>query len=161
MDKLEFAIKMEKEGRHQYLEQAKKNEGNPLSKIFTILADSEKEHEELLDRRLSKEEYNLKEDEALKNVKSVFHELKDYQASDIRSTTQIDVYRLAADIEEKSIKLYQDMLKEAVNDMDKQLFEFLIKEENKHLILFDEIVKLLTRPEEWVESAEFGIREDY
>lgn len=161
MNKLEFAINMEIEGRQYYLDQANKNQDNPLSKIFIILADSEKEHEKLLRKKMNKEEYTLKEDDSLNNVKSVFHSLKDYEASDIRSTTQLDVYRLAVDIEEKSIELYQDMLKEANNDKDRQLFEFLIKEENQHLILFDELVKMLTRPEEWVESAEFGLREDY
>ena len=85
----------------------------------------------------------------------------DYKASDVRDTTQLDVYRFATDIEEKSIVLYKGMLEKADNDKDKELFEFLLKEENQHLILFDELVKMLTRPEEWVESAEFGLREDY
>jgi rubrerythrin len=53
------------------------------------------------------------------------------------------------------------MLKASDNDKDKELFEFLLREERKHLTLFDELVKMLTRPEEWVESAEFGLREDY
>lgn len=161
MNKLEFAINMEMEGRQYYLDQAKKNQDNPLNKIFIILADSEKEHEELLRRRLNKEEYTLKEDDSAKDLKTIFHGLKDYEASDIRNTTQLDVYRLAVDIEEKSIELYQSMLEEADNDKDKQLFEFLLKEEKQHLLLFDELVKMLTRPEEWVESAEFGLREDY
>jgi rubrerythrin len=161
MNTLEFAIQMEMEGRQYYLEQAEKNRDNALNKVFKILADSEKEHEELLRKRHNKEEYTLKEDESFKEIKSIFHELKDYEVNDFRSTTQLDVYRLAVDIEEKSIELYQEMLREAKNDKDKQLFEFLLKEENKHLILFDELVKMITRPEEWVEAAEFGLREDY
>lgn len=161
MNTLEFAIQMEIDGRKYYLEQAKKNQDNDLSKIFNLLADSEKEHEELLRKRLKNEEYTLKEDGSISKIKSVFHGLKDYEASDIRNTTQLDVYRLAVDIEEKSIELYQGMLKTADNDKDKELFEFLLKEENQHLALFDELVKMLTRPEEWVESAEFGLREDY
>ncbi|NLO08637.1 MAG: ferritin family protein [Clostridiales bacterium] len=161
MNTLEFAIQMEMEGRKYYLEQAEKNQDNALNKVFKILADSEKEHEELLRRRLNKEEYTLKEDDSIKEINSVFHELKDYEVNDFRSTTQLDVYRLAVDIEEKSIELYQEMLQDADNDKDKELFEFLIREENRHLIMFDELVKMLTRPEEWVESAEFGLREDY
>lgn len=162
MHNLEFAIKMEMEGRQYYLEQAKKNQDNAaLNKVFSILADSEKEHEELLRKRLNKEDYTLTEGDSAEKIKSVFGGLKDYEASQIRDTTQLDVYRLATDIEEKSIELYQEMLKEAKDDKDKKLFEFLLKEENQHLILFDELVKMLTRPEEWVESAEFGLREDY
>ncbi|NLP16662.1 MAG: ferritin family protein [Clostridiales bacterium] len=161
MNKLEFAIRMENEGRQYYLEQALKNQDNALSKVFNILADSEKEHEELLKKRLNNEEYSLNEDDSIKNIKSVFNGLKDFEASTIRSATQLDVYRLAVEIEEKSIDLYKDMLKASDNDKDKELFEFLLREERKHLTLFDELVKMLTRPEEWVESAEFGLREDY
>ncbi len=162
MHNLEFAIKMEMEGRQYYLEQAKKNQDNTaLNKVFIILADSEKEHEELLRKRLNKEDYIITEGDSAGKIKSVFDGLKDYEASQIRDTTQLDVYRLATDIEEKSIELYQEMLKEAKDDKDKKLLEFLLKEENQHLVLFDELVKMLTRPEEWVESAEFGLREDY
>lgn len=114
-----------------------------------------------LKKRLNNEEYSLNEDDSIKNIKSVFNGLKDFEASTIRSATQLDVYRLAVEIEEKSIDLYKDMLKASDNDKDKELFEFLLREERKHLTLFDELVKMLTRPEEWVESAEFGLREDY
>lgn len=162
MRNLEFAIQMESEGRQYYLEQANKNQDNAaLNKVFNLLADSEKEHENLLRKRLNNEEYILDEDSSTSKIKTVFHGLKDYEASKIRSTTQLDVYRLAADIEEKSIGLYQEMLNEAEDDKDKKLFEFLLAEEKQHLILFEELVKMLTRPEEWVESAEFGLREDY
>lgn len=161
MKTLEFAIEMEKEGRQYYLEQAEKNQDNALKKVFIILADSEKEHEELLLKRLNKEEYTLKEDESFKEFQSIFKELQDYEASATGSAKQLDIYRFAVDIEERSIELYRDMLEAADNDGDRKLFKFLIGEENKHLLLFDELVKMLNRPEEWVESAEFGIREDY
>lgn len=160
MNNLEFAIQMEIEGQEYYLDQAEKNKNNDLNRVFLLLAEAEKEHATLLRKRLNKEDYTLK-DTNISEIKSVFHGLKDYKASDVRETTQLDVYRLAVDIEEKSIKLYQDMLKEATNDKDKELFDFLLEEENQHQIMFDELVKMVNRPEEWVESAEFGLREDY
>lgn len=161
MNNLEFAIKMENEGRQYYLEQAYKNQNKALNKVFNILADSEKEHEELLLKRLNNEEYTLKEEVSIEEINSVFHELKDYESNTKINTTQLDVYRFAVDIEEKSIDLYKELLEEADNDSDKALFEFLLKQENQHLLLFDELVKMLNRPEEWVESPEFGLREDY
>ena len=161
MQLLEFAIQMENEGRQYYLDQAEKNRDNALNRIFLLLAEAEKEHEDLLRKRLYKEDYTLNEDGSTSKVKTIFDDLKDYKVNDFRSTTQLDVYRLAVDIEEKSIDLYRKMLEESDNDKDKKLFEFLLKEENQHLILFDELVKMLNRPEEWVEAAEFGLREDY
>jgi rubrerythrin len=57
--------------------------------------------------------------------------------------------------------LYQDLLANAEGPLENEIFEYLISQEKEHLTLFEELVTLLTRPEEWVESAEFGIREDY
>lgn len=157
---LELAIQLEIEGQKYYLEQAEKNKDNELGRIFILLADAEKEHEKLLRKRLNNEDYILSDDNNEK-IKTVFDGLKNFDTNNIIKATQLDVYRLAADIEEKSIKMYQDMLREADNDKDKELLEFLIKEENQHLVLFEEFVKMVSRPEEWVESAEFGLREDY
>ena len=143
------------------MDQAEINKDNELSKVFLLLADSEKEHEDLLRKRLNKEEYAFKEDQSFISIKSVFNGLKEYEASDIRKASQLDVYRLALDIEEKSIDHYQKMLEDATEDKDKELFKFLIKEEKQHMNLFDKLVEMLTRPDEWVESPEFGLREDY
>ena len=44
---------------------------------------------------------------------------------------------------------------------DKKMFLFLIEQEKKHRLLFDELITMLLKPDEWVESAEFGIREEY
>ena len=161
MNALELAIEMEREGRQYYLDQAEINKDSELSKVFLLLADSEKEHEDLLRKRLNKEEYAFKEDQSFISIKSVFNGLKEYEASDIRKASQLDVYRLALDIEEKSIDHYQKMLEDATEDKDKELFKFLIKEEKQHMNLFDKLVEMLTRPDEWVESPEFGLREDY
>lgn len=161
MNALELAIEMEREGRQYYLDQAEINKDSELSKVFLLLADSEKEHEDLLRKRLNKEEYAFKEDQSFISIKSVFNGLKEYEASDIRKASQLDVYRLALDIEEKSIDHYLKMLEDATEDKDKELFKFLIKEEKQHMNLFDKLVEMLTRPDEWVESPEFGLREDY
>jgi hypothetical protein len=50
---------------------------------------------------------------------------------------------------------------EAKDEKDKVLYEFLVLQETKHHLLFDELVKIVSRPEEWVEDAEFGVREEY
>ena len=78
MNALELAIEMEREGRQYYLDQAEINKDNELSKVFLLLADSEKEHEDLLRKRLNKEEYAFKEDQSFISIKSVFNGLKEY-----------------------------------------------------------------------------------
>ena len=75
--------------------------------------------------------------------------------------TQLNVYKEALENEKQSIDLYRAHFKEAKTDADKELFEFLIKEEMNHHNILDEIVMALTSPEDWVESAEFGKRREY
>ena len=53
------------------------------------------------------------------------------------------------------------MLEEAKDEQDKEVFRFLINEEEIHFNLLEELWSHLNRAEEWVESAEFGLREEY
>ncbi len=161
MNSLDFAINMELEGRAYYLKQADLCQSNELKTIFTILADAEQQHADLLLRRQREEEVTLKEDNIIKERNSFFHNLADFKPDVPRALKQLDAYQYAADQEQKSIELYQGMLEQAKDSKDKELFTFLIKQETEHLHLFEDLVILLTRPEEWVESAEFGIREEY
>jgi rubrerythrin len=159
MNTIDFAIDLEQEGQKYYLEQAELNKDNELYTVFILLAESEKLHEELLKKRKEKEAYVLRDDYIRPNVKPVFRELKSFDQA--HREKQLDVYRLAVSQEEKSIELYQDLKKQATELQDNELFNYLIHQEQEHLILFEELVTMLTRPEEWVESAEFGIREEY
>lgn len=61
----------------------------------------------------------------------------------------------------KSIHLYTNLLLEAEDSKDRELFEFLIKEEKKHYELLDGLSEMLRNSEEWIENAEFGIRKEY
>ncbi|HKL99144.1 MAG TPA: ferritin family protein [Mobilitalea sp.] len=161
MNGLDNAINMELEGKRYYEEQAANNKENELYTVFMLLADSESKHAELLLKRKKLEELSLEEKSVVFEIKSVFTGLVDFNTSMLKSPSQLDAYRLAVSQEEKSIELYQDMLKNAADQKDKALFEFLLKQEKEHLILFEELVAMLIRPEEWVEAAEFGVREEY
>ena len=150
---------MELEGRKYYLEQAELNKDNELNAVFLMLANSEKDHAELLRRYRNDNVLDLADSFIRPEFRSVFRDLNQFRKD--HSAKQLDAYRIACRQEEKSIELYQNMLTEAEGPKDVELFEFLIKQEKEHLTLFEELEKLVTRPEEWVESAEFGIREDY
>lgn len=159
MNTIDFAINMELEGQKYYLEQMDINKDNELHRVFSILAASEKEHAQLLTKYKEKEALDLSIDFIRPEIKTVFGEMKSFQKED--AVKQLDAYRLATVQEEKSIELYQDLLLKANETQDKELFEYLIRQEKEHLNLFEDMVIMLIRPDEWVESAEFGIREDY
>ena len=161
MNKLNFALQMEIDGEQYYLKQAELNKNNAMAQVFQILAKAESTHAELI-RRLSGDfAYGFKDDLLPAEPENLFSGLGDFKRDAAYLPGQLEVYRLALDMEQKSIDLYQGMLAETTEESPKKLLAFLIKQEQDHFALFDELVTLLSRPKDWVEAAEFGPRDNY
>ncbi len=159
MNTIDFAISMELEGQKYYMDLAELNKDNELHKVFLLLADAEMQHANLLNKFKKKEALILENQSIQPEFKSVFQDLTYFHKE--TSAKQLDAYRIACEQEEKSIELYKNMRSKASNVLEEEIYDYLIRQEEEHLILFEELVKMVTRPEEWVESAEFGIREEY
>lgn len=161
MDLLQFAISMEQDLEDFYKEQAKVNENNSLHAVFTMLANEEENHKKILLSYQDKLTLSLEDSGILSKVTSIFKDLQPF-VSDIRELpNQLEVYQLALEKEEESLKFFQNMYNDATEEEAKELFTHLIKQEETHSIILEELIKLVKRPEEWTESADFGIREDY
>lgn len=155
MEGLSFAINMEVEGEAYYREQAQKNRGNALEQVFSDLADEESRHAALLRECEREQPFTGGEDFS----SNVFDGLSDF-ATDMKAEPgQIDAYRMALGMEQKSVELYEKLLGQAGGHSE--LYEFLIDQEKEHYRVLEEIIRLLSHAEDWVESAEFGTREEY
>lgn len=161
MKLLELALSMEQDLKDFYEKQADLNKENSLYKVFMLLAMEEEKHAEILRSYSSEIELPLSDSMILDDVKPIFNELDDIK-SDIKIIpNQLDVYRIALKKEEESLIFYQDLSDKATDERSKKVFGYLIKQEDNHCILLEELVKRVTRPEEWVESAEFVETEEY
>lgn len=160
MDTLAYAIKMEVDGEQYYRNQAEKNADNALGQVFEFLANAERKHADLLRERSEKSSVELKK-LAANEKDNLFNYLDDFKNDVTSIPKQLHVYQMALDIEKKSVALYTDMLEKADEGSDQTLLRFLIEQEKQHEQLFDTLVTLVQRPEEWVEDAEFGPREEY
>ena len=161
MRRIDFAIQMEDEGEKYYALQSTQYHDTPLGVIFVKLAQAESRHAELLRTRASGESYTLFDDPLLSDSKNLFTALQPYHHEYIAQPGQLEVYRYALDLERRSVELYQAMLKEASSPADRQLLNWLIRQEEDHVALFDKLETLLNRSVEWVEAAEFGPRKEY
>jgi len=153
---LEYATKMEIDGEKFYKQQAANNKDSKLASVFMSLANDEKKHAEIIKEKLGNVELTLDE-KTLNGGKNVFTNAEglDYEKG---FTEQSDIYEIALEMEAKSIDLYKNLLKN--NPESTEIFDFLIAQEEKHYKLIEEMVVLVNRPNEWVESAEFGLRKD-
>jgi len=156
MDILDFAIQMEQDGEKLYKRFADENKDNSLGTVFLSLAKDEANHAKLVKKQKDGQRVELTDESA--TVDSVFGKNSEFQFAG-KKPAQVDVYRAAQEKEKESIALYQKMAEELADT--KGLTEFLIKQEEEHYQILDEIVKAVDRPNEWVESAEFGVREEY
>ena len=161
MDVLEYAIKMELEGEQYYREQMEINKNNRLYSVCRILAEDEKRHARILENKRKGLPYELEDKDALAAVRNVFSDEPDFDAEGKAMPSQLDFYRMALGLEKESIELYNNFLTNADSDEEKEIFRYLVEQERQHFRLLDEMVALLRHAEEWVESAEFGIRGDY
>jgi rubrerythrin len=161
MELLELALSMEYDLKDFYNKQAELNDGNSLCTIFKLLEKEEEKHAQILKSYNNLIELPLTDSTILSDVKSIFKETDNFKSEIKKLPNQLDVYRMALEKEEQSLKFYQDLFDKASDEKSKKVFGYLIDQEDKHCIIMEELVKLVTRPEEWVESAEFGRREDY
>jgi rubrerythrin len=158
---LELALSMELDLEKFYREQAELNKENSLKVVFMMLANEEENHAKIIKANADKLTLALEDSNILSEVKSIFKNMVDF-TSDIKDLpNQLDTYRMALEKEQHSLKFYKDLYNDASEEQSKKVFHYLMKQEDKHCIILEELVKLVTRPEEWIESAEFGEREDY
>lgn len=161
MKLLEAAIEMEHDLEKYYNKQAELNKNNSLHTTFTLLAKEEANHVSILEKYQSKISFELNDEDVFEESRKVFQNIDDFK-SDIKDLpSQLDSYHLALEKEKESLLFYQKQ-KDSTDDTKlKEVFSYLIKQEDRHSQLLEQLVQMLTHTEEWVESAEFGIRKEY
>ena len=160
MDVLQFALEMEVDGERYYSLQSEKYAATPLKVVFDSLARDEAKHADILRNRMDGKEYELKASETLTGKKSLFDGLKDYKPLAEEKPDQAKVYHAAVEMEQRSIDLYTDLRKKAADAKTKALLDFLIGEETRHHQILEDLYCFVNRPNEWVESPEFGLRRE-
>jgi len=75
---------------------------------------------------------------------------------------QIELYRRALDVEEKSVQLYEEGARTVADEATRTAFLNVAIEEKAHRQIMENIIEFVIKPEYWTENAEFGYRgEDY
>lgn len=154
-----YALKMEKDGENFYREIAGKTCDDGLKRIATMLADQELKHYNAI-MEMHKGICSMADSDVLNNVKNIFSKM---QGSDIfdADRKQMEAYRKAQDIEKQSEKFYKIKAIESDSPAQKKLFERLAEEEEKHYFLLDNLIEFLSRPQQWLENAEWYHLDEY
>ncbi|MBK5275531.1 MAG: ferritin family protein [Desulfuromonadales bacterium] len=156
MNILDFAMKMEQDGKAYYEKLAAETTVSGLKSIFTSLAADEQKHFEVI--RAIKAGTNLKmaDSMVLEKAKNLFEEMaadKDIVGSLKKS---LDGYQHARKIEADSVRFYEDMAKKEVNPETEQLLLKIANEEKKHFNIMDNLYDYVLAPQNFLAWGEFS-----
>lgn len=160
MDIFEYAMDLEEEGRKYYLELADQAPHQGMKRIFERLAEDEQKHYNVI-KEMEKEHPPVEETEVLRESKNIFTEMKEEGDYPDFDQSHADLYRKALKIEEKSRDFYLEKSGEVEDAGQKEIFQKLAEEEKKHYFLLDNLIEFVTRPDTWLEDAEFFHLDEY
>jgi rubrerythrin len=160
MDIFDYAMQMEKDGEHYYRQLAEQAGNKGLKTIFTMLAEEEVKHYRAVEAmKAAKPE--MAETTVLADARNVFAQMKESGEKFDFDAGQPDLYRKAQDIEKKSQDFYREKADEVEEAYQREIFLKLADEEQQHYFLLENVIQFVSRPETWLENAEFHHLEEY
>jgi rubrerythrin len=155
---------MERDGQAYFEVQAGRMSNKALKQIFDELANDEKRHYEIF--KAMSEGKTPSIDEAFKTdilttTKNVFQQLKDSGEKMEFADDVKQVWIKARDIEDDAESFYREKANEATDSAQKAMWNRIADEEHKHWVAMNNVVNFLSRPEQWLEDAEWTNLEAY
>ena len=155
----DMAIELELNGEQFYRSLAEDTNSPGLKSVFNMLADDETKHKAVFENMQENDHSEIKDTAILKEADSVFKELN--KDDFLNEEKQLDVYKKALELEQKSISYYGELIDLAEDERAKDALRKVIGEEEKHSRLLEFIIEYVARPDTWVEDAEFYLKENY
>ena len=162
MNVFEFAMQMEKDGEQFYREIADKTDDPGLKRIFNTLADEEVVHYNTFKKLFEKSGAEAVESNIRDKAKNIFAEMKESGGMKITvDTAQTEAYKKAMEAEKDAYSFYESKAGEVDDPNEKQILLTFAREERRHYRLLENVLEFVSRPESWLDNAEFANMEDY
>jgi rubrerythrin len=156
MNVFDFAMRLEEESRASYEKLAEEAATQELRSIFSLLADSEREHHEHLTILKTTTDPEIAEAVTLERAGNYIHELVGTIAAADVLKNDNDGYRHALRQEEISISLYEKLAERETNDDAASLLRVMAAEERHHLEMMENIYEFVESPRTYLEWGEFS-----
>lgn len=160
MDIYTYAMQMEKDGERYYRETAEKIKNAGVRNILTMLADAEVRHYRIFEQMKNREAAKPADLGYLSKVKNIFARMIEEKEEIQVNGSQTELYRKAQTLEEKTRDFYREKSAE-VDETQRALFLKIATEEQKHYDILENIIVMVSRPQYWLENAEWFRFEEY
>ncbi|MFO0753409.1 MAG: ferritin family protein [Thermodesulfovibrionales bacterium] len=160
MNSVEIAIKMETDAIKFYREAAEKTSNAVGKRMFLSVAEDEKRHIKILSQHLESLDLTISQASPLKNVKTIFEEMKEELMQRVEATPdEVEAFRIAMGMEKEGKAFYERAAAAAPTEKERKLFEILVREEEEHFSLFQNTYSFLTDTGNWFMWEEHSIVE--
>jgi rubrerythrin len=161
MNVFEYALEKEKYAQEYYTDLAQKCTNDGLKYILNMLAEEEGRHVNIIQNMQSVHPVLPEESKLLANVKETFAKMRDSKEKFDFNLSQIDLYKKAQEIEKSAKEHYLGKMNELKDETQKKIFQKLADEEQKHYNLLQNIIDFISKPQLWLENAEFNHIDEY
>jgi rubrerythrin len=161
MNPFDLAMEMEKEGEKYYLHLAEKTSNSGMKNILGLLAGDEAKHFQVLKNLKESTKAELASTPVLSKSKGIFQLMLEEKNWDDLPATQLELYRKAKEIETRSFAFYMQKAREVGDPRVQKMFFLIAEEEKRHEFLMEHIIQFISRPQTWLENAEFNHLDQY
>lgn len=152
---LDYALKMEADGKAYYEEMGKQAKLPGLKTIFRRLAEDEQKHYEIFEQLIAgNTALAIPESTVLAEAKNVFAELRTENLAGV--TDSMEAYRHAMKLEAESYRLYKQAAQDEQDGATQTLLLKIAEEEQKHFNILENIYLFISAPNQhpaWAEST--------
>ena len=158
MKVLDFALQLEADGKEYYERLAAWSDSRELRNLFTLLAEAEQSHYDVLLARKNQTPSAGVDSKILEQAKNIFQRLMEMKENRGPGALRVDTdgYRHAIKAEEESIRFYLDAAEKEQSPEVRQLLRALAAEEKIHLNIIENIYEFVESPKYFLEWREFS-----
>lgn len=158
----ESAIALEREGHRFFSDSAEKSQDKLAKEVFEFLAKEELKHiESIEDFRKSRRQGRSFAMEAVtsksgaetlhRGIEKIFKELEKEAKP---TAADLEVYQLGMNLEARGVTFYRKVHEEARDLRAKELFAFLVEEEQRHYKILEDCYNYMENPAEFFHRRE-------
>lgn len=152
-----FARAQEIRAETTYRECAANATDAALKAVFTLLAEAEKHHQEVIRELEQKKPASIAISNFLGDSKFLIEKLAPNKSALRVAASQVDVYKEARRQEEEAEAFYRSKAQESTEAV-RDILNALADQESEHFQVLDWLVELIGHPEANLENAEFNKR---
>ena len=161
MNIFDFAMKLEEESWTKYQALAAEAKNSEARSIFSLLAESEREHHEHLTLMKASTDSRIADSKALEGIRSSTHDLMGNLTHNNMLRTESDGYRHVMKAEEASIRLYEKLAEWEPNPETAVILRQIAEEERHHLETIENIYDFVESPKTHLDWGEFSNLKEY